>query len=552
MVALKYVQKADVEHNLKPFAAFASCEVVGIKHVSAGTSTGPIFVDVNHPTYQRIVMTIFPNVDIGAEALTTQMNFALGWYRYLHDLGLPTMYAFSNTRDPSSLVLPFKSEHPELRDAAGATMPYALVNFFEGEVQGRKPSEVTPEICRQIGQMLGHVRERSYGYDPDQSAPNNRFISFWFATFAAAGRDALPHVKSATRFLERLDEKIQYYQRREHSSDPDTARQATACRIMMEKFYRACNDTVNGTKWDPLGENSIVYAIQRDIQDVQGRWERPEYVEGLESGPCNGDAFPDNFYRDMRSGKPYISGFGDPFEAFNDKAIYQLYDLWVAVVGACFDDRGELDIAKVHAMVSGYYGVVKPTPLELEASTLALEAACLFLVDLRTRAILREVNDAVEVWHRDPLEYYDKLQVIRDRLADNPDLLIPEDLRAVKYDNLASHQRELLSEISTKVRGFQQGKNYEGFVENHTELLAAYFEGITALRSMVDSQYIFYDPQGRTADEVLFQAREMLVEHANGHGRDMAEKQAAQVIGAQLEGLVKTVFPSHDRLLGHS
>ncbi|MFZ1991776.1 MAG: homoserine kinase [Alphaproteobacteria bacterium] len=137
--------------------------------------------------------------------------------------------------------------------------------------------------------------------------------------------------------------------------------------------------------------------IGTEIDYLKERWPKD-----LPSGVIHADLFPDNvfFLRDK------LSGIIDFYFACND--LFAL-DLVISLNAWCFERKGEFNVTKARAMVSGYQARRTLTPAEIAALPVLARGAALRFLLTRTFDWLEQPVGAL-VKPKDPLEYLQKLQ----------------------------------------------------------------------------------------------------------------------------------------------
>ncbi len=126
----------------------------------------------------------------------------------------------------------------------------------------------------------------------------------------------------------------------------------------------------------------------------------------LPSGVIHADLFPDNvfFLHDK------LSGIIDFYFACND--LFTL-DLVIAMNAWCFERKGEFNVTKARAMVSGYQERRGLSSAEIEALPVLARGAALRFLLTRAYDWLEQPVGAL-VRPKDPLEYLHKLQFHQD------------------------------------------------------------------------------------------------------------------------------------------
>lgn len=162
--------------------------------------------------------------------------------------------------------------------------------------------------------------------------------------------------------------------------------------------------------WRPLFDRSCqsrpgpAPELQKEIEAELGRL-LDQWPQDLPKGVIHADLFPDNVFFD----EDRVTGVIDFYFACNDLLAY---DLAIVLNAWCFEDRGEFNITKARALVSGYQEVRPLTSQEIEALPILCSGSALRFYLTRLYDWLNQVEGALVQPH-DPGEFLRKLRFHR-------------------------------------------------------------------------------------------------------------------------------------------
>ena len=137
--------------------------------------------------------------------------------------------------------------------------------------------------------------------------------------------------------------------------------------------------------------------VAPEIDYLEANW-----PDGLPSGVCHADLFPDNvFFLGEK-----LSGMIDFYFACND---FFAYDLGICINAWCFERDGSFNVTKARSMLSNYRKVRRVSNAELEALPLLARGSAVRFLLTRLYDWLNHPEGAL-VKPKDPLEYLGILQ----------------------------------------------------------------------------------------------------------------------------------------------
>ena len=187
----------------------------------------------------------------------------------------------------------------------------------------------------------------------------------------------------------------------------EVGRALAALHVASQDFAMSRRNALSVDSWRPLLEASAQRAgeVQAGLTDLL--FEELAFLEanwpnGLPSGICHADLFPDNVFFVGDS----LSGLIDFYFACND---FFAYDLATCLNAWCFERDRSFNITKARAMLSAYRSVRAFSGAELTAMPVLARGSALRFLLTRLYDWLHHPEGAM-VRPKDPLEYLTILQ----------------------------------------------------------------------------------------------------------------------------------------------